>query len=81
MAPATTLMGLPGYRGPRVDVFTNKIRKHRERLGLTQLELAVAAGITPPTLSRIENGHQMPNLVTVYQLARTMGVTVEELIG
>lgn len=81
MAPTSTFELVPGERGPRVDIFRNRVRDARERRGLTQLELAVRAGITPSTLSRIENGHQMPNLVTVFQLARTLGVSVEEMIG
>lgn len=81
MAPASTYELVPGDRGPRVDIFRNRVRDTRERRGLTQLELAVRAGITPSTLSRIENGHQLPNLVTVIALAKTLGVSIEEMVG
>lgn len=47
----------------------------------TQAEVAWRAGITSATLSAIENGHTThPDLNTVEQLAKTLGVKPGDLI-
>lgn len=48
---------------------------------MTQLRLAVDAGITPTSLSRIENGHDTPNLKTAKKIADALGVKVDDLIA
>lgn len=68
-------------RGPRVDMYAYGLRAQRESAGLTQLELAVRAGLTPATVSRLENGHQSPTLVTVEALARALGIPLSDLVG
>lgn len=35
----------------------DKLKKERRRRGLTQIELAEAAGMSPGALNRIETGH------------------------
>lgn len=56
------------------------IRLHRERQGRTQLEVAVAAGVTPATIVRVETGRHEPTLATLRKLAGALGVTVGELL-
>jgi transcriptional regulator with XRE-family HTH domain len=70
----------PPDRGPRVDADAVYLRRLREARGLTQLELSVAAGVTPATVSRLENGHQAPTLVTLYKLAEALEVPVADLV-
>lgn len=71
----------PPDRDPRVDADPWTLRRLREARGLTQLELSVAAGLTPATVSRLENGHQAPTLVTLHKLAEALEVPVAELVG
>lgn len=57
-----------------------KLRQVRERLFVTQQELAEKAGMTEATISRIENGLHEPRISTVRRLADALGVLPEELV-
>lgn len=72
---------LPSFRGPRVQINTEKLRQHRTAAGMTQLELAYAARVTPATLSRLENGWHHPNYATVERLAQVLRIPMSELVG
>ena len=54
-----------------------RVRRFR---GLTQVELARAAGIGRVTLVRLENGEQNPRFRTLTALARALGTDVPELL-
>ena len=54
-----------------------RVRRFR---GLTQVELARAAGIGRVTLVRLENGEQNPRFTTLTALARALGTDVPELL-
>ncbi len=59
----------------------NPIAYHRERVGLTQEQLAEQAGMTVDYLDRLEKGTE-PRLTTrLGPLAQVLDVTVEELVG
>ncbi len=51
----------------------------RERRGMSQGELAGAAGITQSTLSRMERGQAQPDAFTLKKLSEALGVSVAEL--
>lgn len=57
----------------------NGIRAARMRRGLTQRQLALAAGIGKSTLSMIEAGQRVPRVDTALFIARALGMTVEDL--
>ncbi len=57
-----------------------KLRAVRERLFVTQAELAQRTGIAEATLSRLENGLQRPRISTVRKIADALGVAPDELI-
>lgn len=57
-----------------------RIRQVRERLFVTQAELAERTGISEATLSRIENGLQRPRISTVRKIATALGVQPGELV-
>lgn len=75
------------YR-PRVEAIVavsrqslgSRIRQLREAAGMTQGELAAAAGIGRVTLVRIENGEQSPRYETLAALARAIGRPMAELV-
>ena len=57
-----------------------KLRSVRERLFVTQEELAERTGMSRATISRIESGQQRPRISTVRKLAEALGVLPEALI-
>ncbi|MEU9597193.1 helix-turn-helix transcriptional regulator [Streptomyces sp. NPDC048109] len=56
-----------------------RIRRVREHLNLTQLDVCGRSGIDVATYSRIENGHSSPILDTLIRIANAMGVELDEL--
>jgi transcriptional regulator with XRE-family HTH domain len=57
------------------------IRQLRKKRGMTQEDLAHAAGITTGTLSLIERGHANPTWGTVRALASALESSMKELGG
>ena len=57
-----------------------KLREVRERMFVTQEELAERSGVTIPTLSRLENGLQRPRISTVRKIADALGVAPGALV-
>lgn len=51
-----------------------RIRAERERLGLTQSELAEKMGTTQPTIARLEAGGVTPSLDTLHRAADALGL-------
>ena len=49
----------------------------RRSSGMSQRELAVAAGVKQPTLSAYENGHRQPTVRTVERLLRECGLRLD----
>ncbi|WP_031039954.1 helix-turn-helix domain-containing protein [Streptomyces sp. NRRL F-5650] len=56
-----------------------RIRRVREHLNLSQLDVCGRSGIDVATYSRIEQGHSSPKLDTLIRIADAMGVELEEL--
>ena len=57
-----------------------RIKGKREELGLTQLQLAQALGVTPQHISVIEQNKRAPSLDLLAKLAHELGVTTDYLI-
>jgi ribosome-binding protein aMBF1 (putative translation factor) len=51
-----------------------RVRAERERLGLTQSELAEKMGTTQPTIARLEAGGVTPSLDTLHRAADALGL-------
>lgn len=58
-----------------------RIRAIREAAGMTQSELAIAAGIGRVTEVRIENGDQSPRYETLMAIARALGRPVPDFLA
>ena len=61
---------------------TNPIRLHRDRLGLTQQQLADASGVTFQRISQLERGVREFRTMKVdgaLRIARALKTTVEKL--
>jgi len=57
------------------------VRAARERAGLSQGELARAAGMSRAALGAVETGRHAPGVHAAIALARVLGTTVEALFG
>ena len=57
----------------------NAVREHRVVRRLTQQELASAVGVSRQTIIAIEKGEYTPSALLALRLARTFGVTFEDL--
>jgi len=60
---------------------TERLKALRESMGISQAELAKKMSVTPPTISRIENGEREPNLQFLKNLATFFNVSVDYLLG
>lgn len=57
-----------------------RVRRFRERAGLTQEKLAEAATLQPETISRIENGALSPSISTLALMARALQVPIGDIL-
>ena len=57
------------------------IRRLRNEQGLTQSQLAEAAGLADETVSRVEGGREPPNLRTALRIADALGRPLDEVVG
>ncbi len=58
----------------------NPVRVWREYRGLTQQELARAAGISPAYLSQIEGGKREGSTAVLQAIARAMNLTLDDVV-
>ena len=58
-----------------------RIRQQRERLGLSQRQLAELLGTAPPNLNYYERGSRSAPIEVVVNLAKTLGVSTDYLLG
>ena len=56
-----------------------RIREYRARLGMSQEELALRVGVRRETIGNLEKGKYNPSLVLAWNIARVIGVTIEEI--
>ena len=60
---------------------SSKIKRIREKLGLSQEKLARLADVSNNTIINIEAGKQQnPTVDTIKKIAKTLGVGVDDLI-
>ena len=55
----------------------NKLKTTRQKIGLTQEQVAKQANITTRSYQRIENGARTPSLKTAFLIADILNSTVE----
>lgn len=56
-----------------------QVRERRERIGMSQEELAKKSGISRQTISAIENGSQSVLTGTLVSIAKALDTTVDQL--
>lgn len=65
---------------PKIDLAANICLLRMER-GLSQKQLAEAAGLSQPRITDIERGDANPTLLTITRIANALGVRVERLFA
>ena len=60
---------------------TKGVRGRREALGLSQSDVAEAAGLSRQLIGTVETGRHVPSVNAALALARALGTTVEDLFG
>lgn len=58
----------------------DKIKRRREKAGMTQKDLADASGLTQSSVSYYESGERTPSLKTLAALAKALGTKAEALV-
>ncbi|MCJ8274706.1 MAG: helix-turn-helix transcriptional regulator [Psychrosphaera sp.] len=61
------------------NTLTNTLKIQRAINNLTQAELADKVEVTRKTINTVENGKFVPSTVLALKLAKTLGVSVEEI--
>jgi transcriptional regulator with XRE-family HTH domain len=64
----------------RDPVFAKRLRELRDAANMTQMDLAVRAGIQPMTVSKIERLKMTPTWPMVVKLAAALGVTPDAFL-
>ena len=59
----------------------NPVRVWREHRGLTQQQLAQAAGISVPYLSQIESGRRKGSVRVLTAIARALDLELDDIVG
>jgi repressor LexA len=57
------------------------IRYYRQRIGLTQSEVAKRIGVSPSAYAMYERGEREPNIDTIYRLANIFDTSIDALCG
>lgn len=63
------------------DRIHNQLKQQRTAAGLTQQDLATAAGVSRQSIISIERGRYVPSLALALRLAAIFGCPVEDLFG
>ncbi len=60
-------------------VVGESVRRHRQAIGWTQVQLAEASGLSPNYVARLERGELGASLFVAHQLSSTLGIGVVDL--
>jgi transcriptional regulator with XRE-family HTH domain len=61
--------------------FGTAVRRLREKVGISQEELAERAGMHRTYIGGIERGERNPTLVSIHKLAKALGVSPKQLLN
>ena len=63
------------------ETISERIKYKRKKMGMTQQDLANAVNVSLMTVVRWENGKRTPNTSIMPKLAKTLGTSIEYLMG
>ncbi len=58
-----------------------KVRAVREALGMTQEDLAAACDVSWRSISNLERGTVVPDLMMVYNISRKFNISIDEMLN
>lgn len=61
------------------EIIENRVKEFRAELGLTQQELAEAAGVSRQSIISIERGRYIPSLPLALRMAEVFGCAMDDL--
>lgn len=61
--------------------FKDILKELRNELGIGQVELAKAVGVSKGVISLWENGLREPNMYSLIMLAKFFKISIDELVG
>lgn len=61
--------------------FTENLRERRIYMGMTQVDLANAIGVSDRTIQKYEAGRAIPNSEILSSLADALNISLDELMG
>jgi len=64
-----------------IEKLNENIRFYRKSFGLTQEQLASKLGGKKSLVSNYENGHSLPDIITLIKLADIFEISLDELTG
>ncbi len=64
-----------------MDSIAKRMRERRRALGMTQAQLAEAAGVSAELVSRIERARCMPSVLSLVAFAEALATTPNDLLG
>ncbi len=60
-------------------IVSNQVQKFREKIKITQEDLAKSIGVTRQTIIAIEKGNYTPSVLLALKIAKFFNTTVEKL--
>lgn len=64
----------------RLKTLASNIRAERHRKGISQEFLSEKINISTRSISAIENAHQMPSALVLYDIAQTLEIDINVLL-
>jgi transcriptional regulator with XRE-family HTH domain len=71
---------LRSVAGELEDIGT-RLREERDRVGISQRELARRVGLSASMISQIESGQSKPSVSTLYGIVTELGVSLDDIFG
>ena len=62
------------------DAFSQVVKRHREKRGLSRAALAESSGLHQTYIGLLERGDRSPNLDTAKAIANALGISLGKLI-
>lgn len=80
MEPRNPVFTTIGHKEPfRSNRFYTNLKEEREKLGISQEQLAAKVSVTKETIRKIESMVSMPNVMLAMDISAYFGKTVEEM--
>jgi len=64
-----------------VQAFAAALRDLRQKIGLSQEQLALHAGVDRSFVGKLESGKHQPSLAVVFSLAQALGTSPDQLVA